>query len=150
MVWGCFSWFGLRPLAPVIGNMNSEMYVDILDKAALPTPWQYFGEGPFLFQQNKCSIHTSRLAQTWFDEMGVPKLDWPSQSPDLNPIEDLWDELERRLRSQPNRPSSLQALTSAVMDAWKAIPIVTYQKLVESLPKRVQAVIHAKGRPTSY
>ncbi|GFS47775.1 hypothetical protein TNCV_3597891 [Trichonephila clavipes] len=60
------------------------------------------------------------------DEMGVQKLAWPSQSPDVNPIEDLWDELERRLRSQPNRPSSLQALTSAVMDAWKAIPMVTF------------------------
>ncbi|GFV89659.1 transposable element Tcb1 transposase [Trichonephila clavipes] len=82
--------------------------------------------------------------------MGVQKLDWPSHSPDLNPIEHLWDELERRLRSQPNRPSSLQAFTSAVMDAWKAVPMVTYQKLVESLPKRLKAVIHAKGGPTSY
>ncbi|GFV28423.1 transposable element Tcb1 transposase [Trichonephila clavipes] len=100
--------------------------------------------------QDNCSIHTTRLAQTWFDEMGVQKLDWPSQSPDLNPIEHLWDELERRLRSQPNRPSSLQLLTSAVMDAWKAIPMIPYQKLVENLPKRVQAVIHAKGGPTSY
>ncbi|GFT37317.1 transposable element Tc1 transposase [Trichonephila clavipes] len=82
--------------------------------------------------------------------MGVQKLNWPSQSPDLNPIEHLWDELEQGLRSQPNRPSSLQALSSAVMDAWKAIPMVTYQKLVESLPKYLQAVIHAKGGPTSY
>ncbi|GFX98391.1 transposable element Tcb1 transposase [Trichonephila clavipes] len=147
MVWGCFSWFGLNPLVPVIGNMNSEMYVGILDNAALPTLWQYFGEGPFLFQRDNCSIHTSRLAQTWFDKMGVRKLDWPSQNPDL---EHLGDESERRLRIQPNRPSSLQALTSAVMDAWKAIPMVTYQKLVENLPKRVQAVIHAKGGPTSY
>ncbi|GFU18434.1 transposable element Tcb2 transposase [Trichonephila clavipes] len=89
MVWGCFSWFGLGPLVPVIRNMSSEIYVDILDNAALPTVWQYFGEGPFLFQQDNCSIHTLRLAQTWFDEMGVQKLDWLSQSPDLNPIEYL-------------------------------------------------------------
>ncbi|GFU80349.1 transposable element Tc1 transposase [Trichonephila clavipes] len=89
MVWGCFSWFGLGPLVPVIGNINSEIYVNILDNAALPILWQYFGEGPFLFQQDNCSIHTSRLAQTWFDEMGVQKLDWPSQSLDLNPIEHL-------------------------------------------------------------
>ncbi|GFW28780.1 hypothetical protein TNCV_201041 [Trichonephila clavipes] len=65
--------------------------------------------------------------------MRVQKLDWPSQS-----------------SSQPYRPSLQQALTSAVMDAWKAIPMVTYQKLVESFPKIVQAVIHAKGGPTSY
>ncbi|GFT85202.1 uncharacterized protein TNCV_496591 [Trichonephila clavipes] len=51
MVWGCFSWFGLGPLVPVIGNMNSEMYVDILDNTTVPTLYQYFGEGPFLFQQ---------------------------------------------------------------------------------------------------
>ncbi|GFU02842.1 uncharacterized protein TNCV_3480581 [Trichonephila clavipes] len=54
------------------------------------------------------------------------------------------------LRSQPNRPSSLQALTSAAMDAWKAISMVIYQTLVESLPKRVQAVIHqehSRGYP---
>ncbi|GFW84140.1 transposable element Tcb2 transposase [Trichonephila clavipes] len=75
MVWGCFSWFVLGPLVLVIGSMNSEMYVDILDNAGLPTLWQYFVEGPFLFQQDNCSIHTSRLAQMWFDEMGVQKLD---------------------------------------------------------------------------
>ncbi|GFV56007.1 QLQ domain-containing protein [Trichonephila clavipes] len=83
-------------------------------------------------------------------KMGVQKLGSASQSPDLNPIEHLWDKLVHRLRSQPILPSSLQALTSAVMDACKTIPMVTYQKLVESLHKRVKAVMHAKGEPTSY
>ncbi|GFX45054.1 transposable element Tc1 transposase [Trichonephila clavipes] len=69
--------------------MNCEMFVDILDNPALPTLWQYFGEGSFLFQQDNCSNHTSRLAQTWFDEMGVQKLHCTSQSPDLNPVEHL-------------------------------------------------------------
>ncbi|GFS67207.1 uncharacterized protein TNCV_2902221 [Trichonephila clavipes] len=93
-----------------------------------------------------CRDHRHWISDMWKTvQMGVQNLDWPSQSPDLNPIELLWDELERILRSQTNLPSSLQALTSAVMDTWKAIPMVTYQKLVENLPKRVQAVIHAKG-----
>ncbi|GFV97671.1 transposable element Tcb1 transposase [Trichonephila clavipes] len=127
----------VRVIANILHKPKSTV-IDVTDRG--------FSRG--LAWQDNCSIHTSRLAQTWFDKMGVQKLD--SQSPDLNPIENLWDELERRLRSQPNRPSSPQALTSAVMDAWKAIPMVTYQKLVESLHKRVQAVIHAKGGPTSY
>ncbi|GFY23906.1 uncharacterized protein TNCV_3537001 [Trichonephila clavipes] len=83
----------------------------------------------------------------WRDE-SVLAIGWVfCRCPDLNPIEHLWDELERRLCSQPNRLSSLQALTSAVMDAWKAIPRVNYQKWVESLSKRVKTVIHTKGGP---
>ncbi|GFY18516.1 uncharacterized protein TNCV_2397431 [Trichonephila clavipes] len=81
------------------------------------------------FIQSGSRMDTSGLAQTWFDKMGVQKLDWPSQSP----MELLWDELECRLHSQPNRSSSLKAFTSAVMDAWKAIPMVTNQKLVDRL-----------------
>ena len=114
---GCFSWFGLGPLVPVIGNMNSEMYMDFLDNAALPTLRQYFVEGPFLFQQDNCSIHTSRLSQTWFDEMDVQKLDWLFQSTDLNPIEHFWDEL-----------------ASAVMDTWKSISMATYQNWWKVFP----------------
>ena len=80
----------------------------------------------------------------------VEELDWLAQSPDLNPIEHLWDELERRLRARPNCPTSAANLTSALVAEWKQIPAAMFQHLVESLPRRVDAIIAAKEEPTPY
>jgi len=83
-------------------------------------------------------------------EFGVEELDWPAQSPDLNPIEHLWDELVRKLRARPSRPTSLPDLTNALLEEWSKIPINTLLNLVESLPREVEAVIAAKDGPTPY
>ena len=93
-------------------------------------------------------MHKARSIQRWFVEIGVEELDWPAQSPDLNPMEHLWDELERRLRARPNRPTSLPDLTDALVAEWKQIPTAMFQHLVESLPRRAEAVIAAKGEPS--
>ena len=65
----------------------------------------------------------------------MEELDWPAQSPDLNPIEYLWDELERRLRTRPNRPTSVADLTNALVAEWKQVPAAMIQHQVESLPE---------------
>ena len=83
-------------------------------------------------------------------EFGVEELDWPAVSPDLNLIEHLWDELERRLRARPSHPTSVPDLTNALLEEWSNIPIDTLLNLVDSLPTRVEAVIAAKGGPTQY
>jgi hypothetical protein len=79
------------------------------------------------------------------DKIGVEELDWPAQSHDLNPIAHLWDELECQLRTRPNRPTSLMLVAE-----WKQVPTAMFQHLVESLHRRVGAVIAAKGGPTPY
>jgi len=83
-------------------------------------------------------------------KFGVEELDWPAQSPDLNPIEHIWDKLEQRVQARPSRPTSLPDLTNVLLEEWSKIPINTLLNLVESLLRRFEVVIAAKGRPTSY
>ena len=74
----------------------------------------------------------------------MEELDWPAQRPDLNPIEQLWDELESRLRARPTPPSSVPDLTNALVAEWKQVPAAMFLHLVEILPIRLEAVNQIK------
>jgi hypothetical protein len=77
-------------------------------------------------------VHKARFIQKWFVEIGVEKLDWPAHSPDLNPIEHLWDV------PRPNCTTSVLHHTIAFVAEWKQVPAAMSQHLVESLPRRVE------------
>ena len=92
----------------------------------------------------------ARSIQNWFVEIVVEELDWAAQSPDLNPIKHLWDELELRLQPRPNRPPPVPDLTNALTAEWKQVHAAMFRHLVENFPRRVEAVIAAKGGTTPY
>ena len=77
-------------------------------------------------------------------------LKWPPQSPDLNPIEHLWDVVERVIQIMDVQPTNLQQLRDAFMSIWSKISEECFQHLVESVPQRIKAVLNAKGGPTRY
>jgi transposase len=70
-------------------------------------------------------------------------MDWPACSPDLNPIEHVWDKLERQIRCRPVVPDNLNDLRIALLEEWERIPQDYVQNLFESMPRRIEAVIRA-------
>jgi hypothetical protein len=96
------------------GNKNMEGCKGILTRCLLSTVEDQFDDDNCLYQHDSAPSHKARSVREWFVDNNVPEIDWPAQSPDLNPIEHLWDELE--LRSRPQHPTSLTALTTAMQE----------------------------------
>ena len=85
-VWGCFAAHGVGRLYHVEGLMRKEDYIKILDNEMRPSAGALFLDGDFVFQQDNDPKHTARVVTEWFGDNNVTKLQWPSQSPDLNPL----------------------------------------------------------------
>ena len=86
----------------------------------------------------------------WFADRGISVVKWPPRSPDLNPIENLWNLLDLRLRRRPRLPGNVEELWKAMQEEWGEITQAQCENLVESLPRRYKAVVKAKGWETKY
>ena len=148
MLWGCFSAKGTGRLYRIEGRMNGAMYQEILGENLLPSARLLkMGRG-WVFQHDNDPKITAKATKEWLKKKHIKVMEWPSQSPDLNPIENLWRELKLRVAKRQAR--NLQNLERICKEEWAKIPPGICANLVTNYKKRLTAVLANKGFSTKY
>jgi len=149
-LWGCFSKHGFGALYLFTYNLNAERMLKIYKKALLPSAKRWFikKKDNWILQEDNDPKHRSKLCSEWKAKSGIITMDWPSQSPDANPIENVWAYIKHKLRSK--RTYTSKQLSCEIRRIWRSLPLEYAIKLVESMPRRCQAIIDADGDWTHY
>ncbi len=140
MIWAAMSSAGVGPMCFLKSTVNAAIYQDILEHFMIPSADKLYGDADFIFQQDLAPAHTANGTKSWFNDHGVTVLDWPANSPDLI--------VKRKMRD--TRPNNADDLKAAIKATWASIPPQQCHKLITSMPRRIEAVIKAKGAPTKY
>ena len=148
MVWGCVPSSGVGKLVFIESTMKKEDYVKILQENVGPSVQKLGLQQNWIFQQDNDPKHTSKIVKEWLLYKTPKTLDHPPQSPDLNPIEHLWEHLDHKIWQR--QISSKDVLKAVIYDEWNKITPKITKKLVTSMSNRLSAVMKAKGKQTKY
>ena len=151
-VWGCVSNDCKLDLVDIRGNLNAQRYVDEI----LPPPHvephmdnHRLMDRP-IYMHDGATPHTAHLSQDYLHRAAVDVMLWPSMSPDLNIMENIWSYMSSHINGAAVLPRSAEQLRRAVHDAWLEVSQARIRRLVASLRRRFVAVINARGGPTRY
>jgi len=171
MVWACFSGEKVGPLIVCdTGSVNADRYLEILDDGVVSfinellqphegsDTIEVAANNAFLFMHDNAPCHTAKKITRFLKRKRIPTMKWPAQSPDLNPIENLWtmfkDAFHKRLIEEGIKPSAraeqLQRCKTILQEVWRNQGMELIKTLIESMPRRCAAVIAAGGGYTKY
>jgi len=145
MYWGAFGYNGKSKLTPIITRLDSAGYQDVL-KANLLSEGTKMGGRGWIFQQDNAPIHASRSTKSWLAARNVRVLPWPAKSPDLNPMENLWGIMTRRVYAHGKQYDTKRELKEAIHKEWENISLETLRKLTDSMPNRIHETILKQGK----
>ena len=150
MVWAGISRGGRTDLHIVMrGMMTGLRYRDeVLDIYVR----QYAGAiGPqFILMDDNARPHRARVVEEYLQQNTIVRMDWPAYSPDLNPIEHVWNMLQVAILRRPVQSRTLMDLGNALTEEWNNLEMAAIQRLIGSMSRRCQAVIASRGSHTRY
>lgn len=149
MVWGGFHLHGRTPLHLIQGNLTGVRYRDEVVRPIVIPTLQAMGPGACL-QDDNATPHRAMVVRDFLQRQQVVRMDWPARSPDLAPIENLWDILGRRVADNHPRPVNAAQLFQFLQQEWLAIPQLMLRNLVHSMRQRVVDCLAANGGHTRY
>ena len=148
--WACFSAQGPGYMAMYEGSLKAADLRGILRDYLIPTYREQFPDAPirWLLWDNDPGRHMSVLVKNFLHTQGITCLDFPPYSPDLNPIENLWADMDKRM--QDSLADSKDEMEQLVQETWAATTSEQCSKLARSMPHRIAQVIERKGAYTDY
>lgn len=149
MIWAAFCTAGKSEIAWIQTKMNSQNYINLLEDGLISMSEKYF-QDDCIFQQDNAAIHTAGIVKQWFADKNFELLDWPARSPDLNPIENLWGSIARKVYKNGKQFNNVLELKEAIREAWTSIPRIELENLVRSMPKRLFEVTTNRVGSTHY
>jgi hypothetical protein len=147
-VWGAFSLTSVPPLAPISLHFNTDEYISLLAARFL----RYARSPVPVLLHDRHPAHKSKRTMQWLTLLGIEVITLPPKSPDLNPIENIWGVISRHVFEGMQTYNSKQTLLEAVKAAWNEVTSnhSFRQNLVDSMTRRLKAVVRAKGGPTKW
>ena len=147
MCWGAISMHFKPNLAIVDTTMNAERYIETLQGYLLHQN-SHFDKRKHVFQQDNATCHTATAVKNIFSAKKRTVLAWPANSPDLNPIENIWSILKQNV--EKHKVTTKKQLIDAIQLEWGKLSIDLIRKTIESMPKRIKEVIENQGKKCSY
>jgi len=149
MLWSGFSAKAIGYLHVCERTINSEEYIKILRTRVLPYQQRFFNAGDMTFQDDSAPAHRSKVVDSFKNTHGIKSLPWPGNSPDLNPVENLWKILKAKVSQ--HRPRTKNEMIAAIIRVWTGENSeATLVRLAESMPRRIACVLKRRGGATKY
>ncbi|GBM22017.1 Transposable element Tc3 transposase [Araneus ventricosus] len=149
MVWAAFGFNGQVGLAFLDGRQNSPKYIEILENHLMPFAENIAGQN-WEYQHDNAPTHTSSATKNYLNSKNVTVLVWPPMSPDLNPIENVWGFMSRKVYENGEQFYSVNALKTSIESAWYNLESEILQTLIMSMEKRVYDVLLKNEKTLNY